>query len=354
MEPTTFKLSEKPSVKQQITPEHIMQIGLGFWASKTLLAAIKFQLFTILEEKPLTAKMICEKLKLHKRSYDDFLDTLVSLNFLQRDGSGINAVYSNTKDTSLFLDKKKPSYVGGILEMANHRLYGFWGNLEEALITGEPQNEQKNSTSDDQFKQIYSNPETMKEFLYAMAGIQMGAFISFTAKFDFSKYKTFCDAGGALGALCVQVAKSHSHINCISYDLSEVAVVANDYVKQQGLSDRIKTASGNFFENIPKADIIAMGNILHDWSEKEKLILMKKAYDSLPTGGAFVCIENIIDDDRRKNTFGLMMSLNMLIETKEGKDYTFKEFSTWAKQTGFTSFKLIPLAGPTSAAVAYK
>ena len=354
MEPTTFKITDKQDVKPHITPEHIMQIGLGFWASKTLLAAIKFQLFTLLEERPLTGTQICEKLKLHKRSYDDFLDTLVALNFLRREGEGNSAIYSNTPDTGLFLDKKKPSYVGGILEMANNRLYGFWGNLEEALITGKPQNEQKNSSSGDQFKQIYSNPETMKEFLVAMAGIQMGAFMVFSEKFDFSKYKTFCDAGGALGALCVQVAKKHSHIKCISYDLPEVAPVAKNYIGQHGLSDRVETAAGNFFESIPKADVIAMGNILHDWSESEKLSLFKKAFDALPPGGAFVCIENIIDDDRRKNAFGLMMSLNMLIETKEGKDYTFTDFSKWAKQTGFSRYELIPLAGPTSAAVAYK
>ena len=115
--------------------------------------------------------------------------------------------------------------------MADHRLYGFWGNLEEALITGKPQNEQKNASSADQFKQIYSSQKSMKEFLAAMAGIQMGAFMLFAEKFDFSKYNTFCDSGGALGALCVQVAKKQSHIKCISYDLPEVAAVAKEYIK---------------------------------------------------------------------------------------------------------------------------
>lgn len=182
----------------------------------------------------------------------------------------------------------------------------------------------------------------------------MGAFMAFAEKFDFSNYKTLCDAGGALGALCVQVAKKQPHMKCISYDLPEVAPVSKEFIKQHQLSERVEVASGSFFEQIPKADMIVMGNILHDWSESEKLTLIKKAYDSLPKGGAFVCIENIIDDDRRKNSFGLMMSLNMLIETKDGKDYTFKDFSNWTNQAGFASQKLIHLAGPTSAAVAYK
>ena len=354
MEPISFKISEKPDVKQHPTPEHIMQIGLGFWASKTLLAAIEFQLFTILAPKPLSAKQIIEKLKLHERSYDDFLDTLVSFKFLNREGNGIDAIYSNTPDTNFFLDKNKPSYIGGILEMANKRLYNFWGNLEEALLTGKPQNEQKNSTTNNQFADIYSSPEKIKEFLNAMSGIQMGAFISFAEKFDFSSYKLLCDVGGAIGALSVEVAKKHSHLKCISYDLPQVTPVASEYIKQHGLSNRVETDSGSFFERIPKADIIVMGNILHDWSENEKITLIKKVYDSLPSGGAFVCIENIIDDDRRKNSFGLMMSLNMLIETKDGKDYTFNDFFKWTSLAGFSGQKLIPLVGPTSAVVAYK
>ncbi len=351
---TNFKISDKPGVKAPVTPEHIMQIGLGYWASKTLLAAIDFQLFTLLAEKPLTGKSIREKLKLHVRSYDDFLDTLVALQFLKREGIGEMAEYSNAPDTDLFLDRKKPSYIGGILEMGNNRLYGFWGNLEEALVTGLPQNEIKDSPEEDQFSKLYADPVRMKEFLVAMSGIQMGAFISFAEKFDFSNYKTLVDAGGAMGSLCMQVVKHQSHMKCISYDLAAVAPVAKEFIKQTGVSDKVEIVSGSFFDKIPNADVVVMGNILHDWSEKEKLILMKKAYDALPKGGAFVCIENIIDDDRRKNVFGLLMSLNMLIETKEGKDYTFKEFSNWAGQAGFVEFELIHLGGPTSAAIAFK
>jgi precorrin-6B methylase 2 len=351
---TTFKISESPAVKAQLTPDHIMQVGLGFWASKTLLAAVKFQIFTILAEKPLNGIELRERLKLHERSYDDFFDALVSLNFLRREDEGALAVYSNAPESNLFLDKRKPGYLGGILEMSNRRLYQYWGNLEEGLITGQPQNEIKESKSENQFKDLYSNPNTLKEFLLAMAGIQLGAFKTFTSYFDFSIYKSVCDAGGAIGALSVEIAKNHPHLKCISYDLPEVASVAKEYINQHGLTQRVEVASGDFFENIPNADVVVMGNILHDWSENDKLLLIKKAYEALPEGGALVCIENVIDDERRKNTFGLLMSLNMLIETKEGKDYTFKDFTRWVKRTGFTRSELVPLVGPTSAAIAYK
>jgi hypothetical protein len=121
------------------------------------------------------------------------------------------------------------------------------------------------------------------------------------------------------------------------------------------MADRVNASSGDFFaDTIPIADIVVMGNILHDWDEEKKIMLMKKAYDAIPSGGAFVAIENVIDDERKQNVFGMMMSLNMLIETGKGFDYTFADFNKWAKEVGFKSTSLVPLAGPSSAAIAYK
>jgi hypothetical protein len=121
------------------------------------------------------------------------------------------------------------------------------------------------------------------------------------------------------------------------------------------MGQRVKTANGDFFKDaLPKADMIVMGNILHDWDEQNKMFLMKKAYEALPAGGAFVAIENIIDNERNKNAFGLLMSLNMLIETGQGFDYTLNDFERWAKDAGFKKTVLLPLAGSSSAAIAYK
>src|SRR3954465_11983999 len=118
---------------QDTTPDRIMQVGLGFWGSKTLLSAVELGLFTLLEQSPLDEAAIRAKLGLHARSSRDFLDALVALGFLERK----NGVYANTPETATFLDRSKPSYVGGILEMAGARLYPFWGSLTAALKSGE-------------------------------------------------------------------------------------------------------------------------------------------------------------------------------------------------------------------------
>jgi O-methyltransferase domain/Dimerisation domain len=341
----------------QPSPEMIMKIGTGFWASKVLLSAVKFELFTMLAQK---GKMSMAEIKTATgfkstdRHVFDFLDALTCFGFLNREGLLETATYSNGQDTDIFLDKNKPSYIGGILEMANNRLYGFWGNLEEGLMTGLAQNEIKQG-EEHPFAELYKTPEKLHEFINAMSGIQTGNFMMFAQKFDFSKYKTLVDVGGSGAILSIMVAKHQPGMTCVSFDLPPVAPVAQDNINKFGMSERVTTAAGDFFADpLPKADVVVMGNILHDWDEERKIALMKAAYDALPEGGAFVAIEGIIDDNRNQNVFGMLMSLNMLIETGRGFDYTFADYNKLAKIAGFSRTELLPLAGPSSAAIAYK
>jgi precorrin-6B methylase 2 len=276
------------------------------------------------------------------------------LGFLKREGLLESAKYSNTPDTHQFLDKNKSTYMGGILAMANSRMYPSWGNLGEGLRTGLPQSEVKNGGLNI-FEELYKSPAKLEEFVHAMTGIQVGNFISFAKAFDFSKYSTLADVGGSGAMLSVMVAKHQPHMKCISFDLPQVESIAQGTILRFEMGQRVKTANGDFFKDaLPKADMIVMGNILHDWDEQNKMFLMKKAYEALPVGGAFVAIENIIDNERNKNAFGLLMSLNMLIETGQGFDYTLNDFERWAKDAGFKKTVLLPLAGSSSAAIAYK
>ncbi|WP_296703263.1 methyltransferase [Algoriphagus sp.] len=344
------------NTSSQPNPENILKIGSGFMACKVLLTAVKFKLFTKLSAHPdQTAISLKKQLDLNcsDRHFFDFLDTLTGLGFLTRTGMLENAKYSNSMDSEVFLDSKKPSYIGGILEMMNARLYGFWDNLEEALKTGTQQNEAKHGVN--VFEEIYKDPEILETFVNGMTGVQIGNFMAFAKQFDFSNLSTLTDAGGSAGYLSLMVAQENPHMHCTSFDLPPIGPIAESTIKKFHLQDRVQSKSGDFFnEPIPSADMIVMGNILHDWNEEEKILLMQKAYDSLPEGGIFVAIENIIDEDRKQNIFGMVMSLNMLIETVGGFDYTFKDFCCWGEKVGFKSFEIMPLAGPASAAIAIK
>ena len=334
----------------QATPAAIMQIGTGFMASKTLLSAVELGVFNTLANGPADLPTLQQKLGLHPRSARDFLDALVALNLLQRK----NGVYSNTAETDLFLDKAKPSYMGGLLEMANARLYGFWGSLTEALKTGEPQNENKGG-GHDSFAAVYATPEKLRDFLGAMSGLSNGPARAIAEKFDWKGYATFMDLGTAQGELPVIVAKAHPHLSGVGFDLPMVRPVFEDFVAGHGLSDRIAFKGGDFFaDSLPKTDVIVMGHILHGWDLAKKKALLGKAFEALPKGGAVIAYDPILDDDRRENKFGLLNSLNMLIETKGGFEYTGAECQGWMREAGFSATRVEPLVGAHSMAIGTK
>ena len=338
----------------KLDPSHIMQVGMGFFASKALLSAVELGLFTELAKRKMTASEIANALGLNQRAVPDFPDALLALGFLRREGDGPNSVYSNTTESAAFLDRNSPDYIGGILEMANARLYRFWADLTEALKTGAPQNETKHSGAS-MFAKLYESPERLEQFMNAMSGASAGNFLAFAEKFDFSEYETLCDVGGATGQLSCMVAAANPHMRCSSFDLPQVLPMATRKIKEAGLTDRVTPVRGDFFTDaLPKADVITMGMILHDWNLEKKKMLIRKAYDALPSGGAFVVIEALIDDARRENAFGLLMSLNMLIEFGDAFDYSGSDFAIWCREVGFRKFEIIPLTGPSSAAVAYK
>ncbi|HKX13524.1 MAG TPA: methyltransferase [bacterium] len=336
-------------MSNSISPEKILNVGLGFWTSKTLLSAIELGLFTQLAEGPLSAESIQDRLKLHPRSARDFLDALVALGFLERqDGH-----YRNSPESELFLDKKKTTYIGGILEMANARLYQFWGSLTEALRSGEPQNEVKQGG--ELFEVLYADPQRLKSFLQGMTGLSRLGGRAIAAKFPWDRYKYFVDVGAAQGGVPVELALAHPHLSGAGFDLPVVGPCFEEFIASQGLADRLKFIPGNFMKDpLPRAEVLVMGHILHDWDLAQKKMLLAKAYEALPPGGALIVHEALIDDDRSRNAFGLLMSLNMLIETPGGFDFSGADCIGWMKEVGFQEAYVEALGGPDGMVVGIK
>jgi predicted O-methyltransferase YrrM len=333
---------------------HILQTATAFWPSKVLLTAVEFGVFSALAEQARTADDLGEALGVHPRGRRDFFDALVATGFLMRDGDGPGATYGNTPATAEYLVRDSPRYLGGTLEMLNARLFRFWHDLPEALRTGAPQNEIKHSQRS-MFEELYADPARLEQFMGAMTGLSRLNFEAFAGSFDFSWARTLCDVGGATGLLSIEVAKRHPHLRCVSFDLPEVQPIAARAIAAAGVSDRVTTSTGNFFTDpLPRADVITMGMILHDWNLEKKRQLIRAVYEALPPGGAFVAIEALIDDARRENAFGLLMSLNMLIEFGDAFDFSGADFRGWCAEAGFSRFDVLPLAGPSSAAIAYK
>jgi hypothetical protein len=222
------------------------------------------------------------------------------------------------------------------------------------LRTGDPQNEVKGG-GPSPFAQLYADPARLRSFLAAMSGISHGANMAIARQFPWASYKTFVDAGTAQGDLAVQVALANPHLKGTGLDLPVVQPIFEEYASRNGVADRVAFAAVDFFAGpLPKADVVMMGHILHDWDLAQKKMLIRKAFDAVPDGGAFIAYDAIIDDDRQQNAFGLLMSLNMLIETAAGFGYTGADGIRWMKEAGFREARVEHLVGPDSMVIAIK
>jgi len=345
-----FNVRQGANMAGQVTHDRIMQLAIGFWASKTFLSAVELGVFGAVADGALTLPELRKRLGLHERSARDFFDALVAMGLLLRDEAGR---YSNSEEAELYLNPAKPGYMGGLIEMFNARLYGFWGSLTEALRTGEPQNETKKGG--DLFAALYADTDRLEGFLRAMGAQSLPVARTMAEVLPWKDVRTVFDIGTAQGCVPVELARAHPHLTGGGFDLPAVAPVFSRYVASHGMSERLRFVPGNFFvDDLPRADVLIMGMILHDWNLSTKRMLIKKAYEALEPGGSLIVYEFLIDDARRKHLPGLLMSLNMLIESRGGFDYTGADCIGWMNEAGFTDCRVVPLTGPHSAVIAKK
>ena len=331
------------------TPDRIMEVGHAFRASKTLLSAVELGVFTALASGPLDLKALSARVSLDARGARDFLDALVALSMLLRHPDGR---YANSAETDLYLDRNKPTYVGGVLESAITRHYVVWGSLTAALRTGKPQSDLSIVTN---FSGLYADEALREAFVNTMTARTRLLAPALATKFPWASHDTLIDIGGAQGCLPVEIARSHLHITGGAFDLPPLQPLFDRYVQQHALSNRLRFYPGDFFNGpLPTADVLVLGRVLHNWDLATKTMLLKKAYDALPPAGALIVYERLIDDERRVNADGLLSSLQMLLASPGGFDFTGADCIGWMRETGFRDIRVEPLTADQSMVVGIK
>jgi hypothetical protein len=328
-----------------VSPDHIFDIGFAFRKSKALLSAVELGVFTALGDGPLDGETLMARVGIHPRGGRDFLDALVALHFLDRGEAGR---YANRPDCALYLDRRKSTYVGGSLELLNSYLYVDWVHLTQALRTGHG----GSALADGGYAGLYADRASFDTFLQGMSGTSLIAARSLAERFPWHRHEMVIDVGTAQGCMPVELARSHAHLRGGGFDLPQVEPIFTDYVRRNGLSDRLRFYPGDFMhEDLPKADVLVMGRILHNWDLPTKKLLLRKAAQALPDGGALIVYDNIIDDERRHRPHSLLASLNMLIETAAGFEYTGSECSAWMREAGFRDIRIEQLDPISTAAI---
>jgi O-methyltransferase/methyltransferase family protein len=332
-----------------ITPDRIVKLGLAFRAAKALLSAVELGVFTALAESPLDLDTLRKRVGIDERGARDFFDALVALGMLERDESGR---YANTLETDLYLDRQKPTYIGGELDHFNTYVYPHWNLLTPALRTGKPQS---GARATGHYPALYADQAALETLVKGMTGGTLPVAKALAAKFNWQNYKTIIDVGTAQGCLPVQIAHAHPHISGGGFDLPPVAPHFGNYVREHDLSHRLRFYAGDFLQDpLPSADVLVFGRVLHNWDIATKRMLLKKAYDALPAGGVLIVYERLIDDKRRVNAAALLASVNMVIMTAGGFDFTGADCIGWMREAGFRNMRVELLTSEYSMVVGTK
>ena len=334
-----------------VAPARITALGNGFKAAQALLSALELGVFTALSEGPLGLSALRATIGIHDRGARDFLDLLVALGMLDRDAEGR---YLTTPETSIYLDRHKPTYIGDYFEFAAAREFAAWTSLTETLRTGSPQ--RKSATreasaaacepgqSAPHYGVAYARLGGAEQMAKAMTAATLAVAHAIAAKFPWQDYATMLDVGTAEGCLPVQVLQRHPHLTGTGFDLLPMAPLFDAYVKRHALSSRLRFHPGSFFTGpLPGSEVLVMGRVLHNWDLATKQMLLTKAHQALPPGGALIVYERLIDDARGSNTPGLISSLNMLVMTDGGFDFTGADCARWMEDAGFQRIRAEPL-----------
>src|SRR5918995_1498232 len=308
------------------SPVPLMALSTGFWAFKTLAAAHDFDLFTRLSNGASTTCLeLAQALGISPRPAEMLLTGCAALGLLEKpDGR-----YRNTPISEAYLVRGKPHYFGGWVEMADKRLYAGWGKLTEALRTNQP------TTWDPAVQSSLfdgEDPKMLALFWEAMHSLSTMTARKLGEAVDFGHFGRLLDIGGGSGAYDIELCKQYGALRATVFDLPHVAAIAAGKITEAGLTDRIEAAGGNFFERLPgDHDVHLLSMILHDWNEAKNRALLRRSFEALPSDGAVVISELLVNDEKTGPAPAALMSLNMLIET-EGRNYTPTEYSAWLEE----------------------
>ena len=340
-----------PVLRHFARPQNILEVGMAFWSSRVVLTAVEFGVFTELAARPLSTEEIVDRLGWQPRAAGPVLDALASLGMLRRDRAGL---YSNSRRGALFLDRAKPSYLGGLMELSSKRLFNLWSGLGDLLQTGGPEAGEERGDNEF-FSSLYRDPAALRSFLAGMTGISTGEAMLIAARFPWKGFRTFVDIGAAQGALPVRVALTHPHLSGASYDLAAVGPIFEEYVASFALGDRLRFIAGDMHDGpLPSADVICFGHVLHGYGETKRRELIAKAYAAVPPGGALLVYDAMVDPRRRRNFASHLSSLNIMLETREGFEATTTQCADWLRTAGFVRVSTQHLIGPTSMVFGYK
>ncbi len=333
-----------------LDPAPVLELLDAFRCSKILFAGVALGVFDRLEERPATVQELAEALPADADALERLLNACVFLKLLTREAER----YANTPAASVYLCLRSSRRVTGYLNYSNSVLWKMWEHLEDAVREGSHRWPQTFGIEGPLFTQFFRSEDNKREFLLGMHGQGQLSSPAVVQAFDLSRFKKLVDLGGATGHLAVAACRRYSQLRAVVFDLSVVVPLATEMIAATAVGDRVDVIAGDFFTDpLPDADLYAVGRILHDWSEDKIHRLLHKIHERLPTGGALLVCEKLLDDDKNGPRWAVLQSLNMLVCT-EGKERTLAEYQSLLRTAGFSQVEARRTDSPLDAMLAVK
>lgn len=316
----------------------IFDIVFGMPAAQALHVAHELTLFEIINKhQALSLEEISNILKIQHRPAQALLSMCASLELVNLNKQD---KYELTDMAKHFLLKESPFYVGGALDITlmNNEVYLF-KSFKQALLNNTSQIYQGKEL----FKTNEEQEELAKIFTHAMHGKSMGMAHVWPKKLDLSQHETMLDIGGGSAAHSIAATSQWDHLNAIVYELPAVSKVAEIYINQFGLNQRIKIQIGDMWNDpFPNADIHFYSDIFHDWSLEKCQFLIEKSYQALKPNGRILIHEMLFDKNKSGPLSVSAYNIMMLLWTEGGQQFSNHELSSMLLKAGFTDIQAIP------------
>jgi acetylserotonin N-methyltransferase len=331
-------------------PAPVLDLISAFRRSKTMFTAVSMGIFDRLEKSACDSATLAQELEVNEDALERLLDACVGLALLEK----LGATYSNSPVGAAYLTRSSPYTLTGYILYSDRVLWGLWGNLEAAIREGANRWVQTFGGEVSIFANFFRTEEAQGDFLSGMNGMGMLSSPAVVAAFDLSRFRRLVDLGGGTGHLALTACQQHPQLRGAVFDLLPVVITARKYVESSPDRGRIELIAGDFFaDRLPEADLYSLGRILHDWSEPKVRTLLAKVWNSLPSGGALLVAEKLLNDSKSGPASATMQSLNMLVCT-EGKERTLAEYTVLLREAGFTSIEARVTNSPLDAILAVK
>jgi acetylserotonin O-methyltransferase len=311
----------------------ILDLIEAFRRSKVMFTAVRLGIFEMLAIMPQSCAPLAVQLSLDRAALSRLLDGCVALGLLEREGE----LYSNTPAATRFLTKSSPETLSGYIVYSDQSLYKLWEHLDDAIREGTNRWAQTFGSRNALFDHYFRDETATRSFLAGMNGFGQIASPRLVKAFDLSGFSHLVDLGGATGHLAIAACRLYPELKATVLDLPAVAPFAGEHIAESGLGDRVQFVTGDFFVDVlPKADLYTLGRILHDWDDAKINKLLRKIFLCLPSKGALLVTETLVDDDRSGPSYTLMQDLNMLVCT-DGRERTEAEYSALLQGAGFAT-----------------